>query len=104
MMADIYHSANKVLVYLGEKDLQNTSDWEMDLIEDVDRRVPSTSQPWMGTILERTRFSRIWITQEIARSKVPYYLVNKDRSLWGEVPQRMAKKYIVCMGVTVLMS
>ena len=38
---------------------------------------------------------------------IPYYLVDKDRSLWGgggELPQRVPKKYIVCMGVTVLMS
>ena len=39
-----------------------------------------------------------------ARLGLPYYLVDKGRSLWGEVPQRVAKKYIVCMGVTVLMS
>jgi hypothetical protein len=82
MMADIYHCANKVLVYLGEKDDRGTSDWEMNLIEDVDRLVPNTSQPWMGKILERPWFRRIWVVQEIARSKVAVVICGEKSVRW----------------------
>lgn len=70
LMKQIYNTAGKVLVYIGEE--EQDSDLGMDVIADVDgdvRNHQGRPESAVSDLLSRSWFSRLWVIQEVARSR-----------------------------------
>jgi hypothetical protein len=73
-MSNIYASANQVLMYVGEPDddfngMSKDSGRAMQIIKDPEAKTDDFKDPCVSSFFDRPWFHRIWVVQEVSRSK-----------------------------------
>ncbi|KAH7082693.1 heterokaryon incompatibility protein-domain-containing protein [Paraphoma chrysanthemicola] len=79
-MVRVYSMAARVLIYIGEK--EKSSDLAMDAIADITGEVTHVRFLAVEDLLNRPWFERVWVIQEVARSKSAIVICGTRAVAW----------------------
>lgn len=67
IMKDVYSRADKVIIFIGLE--EHRSDGAMACVADVNGDISTQNRQAVNILLRRPWFSRVWVVQEVARSR-----------------------------------
>ncbi|KAH7093600.1 heterokaryon incompatibility protein-domain-containing protein [Paraphoma chrysanthemicola] len=79
-MVRVYSMAVRVLIYIGEE--EKSSDLAMDAIADITGEVTHVKLSAVEGLLNRPWFERVWVIQEVARSKSAIVICGTRAVAW----------------------
>ena len=82
LMKQIYNTADRVVVYLGEEEEGDGSAQAMACIADVEGDVRTYSEVAIQALLSRAWFHRLWVVQEVARSRTAVVICGAHTVPW----------------------
>lgn len=79
-MKDVYSGADKVIIFIGLEG--HRSDEAMACVADVDDDVTAQNSQAVNSLLRRPWFSRVWVVQEVARSRSAVVVCGSKAVSW----------------------